>query len=119
MSATDVDEYLSGVEEPQRTTLQTVRRRLLVELPDAEEAIFYGVPAFRVSGVGVAGYAPAKRHCSYFPMSGNVLVAIVDSLSGYEWSKGTLRFPIDEPLPQDLISRLVRARLSEIGQKQG
>ncbi len=111
----DVEEYLAAVPEPQRRTLSVVRERLRALLPDAQEALSYGVPAFKVDGVAVAGYAPAKRHCSYFPMSGAVLAALADRLTGYDWGKGTLRFPIDEPLPADLIEALVAARLREIG----
>ena len=117
MSSSDLDAYLAGVPEPQRATLETVRRRLRDELPDAEEAIYYGVPAFKVDGVGVAGFAPAKKHCSYFPMSGSVLAAMAGELSEYDWSKGTLRFPIDQPLSEDLIRRLVQVRLAEIAAK--
>lgn len=111
----DVDEYLAAVPEPQRSTLQVVRERLRSALPDAQEVISYGVPAFSVDGVAVAGYAAAKKHCSYFPMSGSVLSGLADRLQGYDWSKGTLRFPVDEPLPQDLIAALVAARLGETG----
>lgn len=114
-----VDEYLVEVGEPQHATLQVVRTRLRALLPEAEEAMAYGVPAFKVDGVGVAGYAPAKRHCSYFPMSGQVLTTLADRLDGYDWSKGTLRFPVDEPLPADLLAELVAARLAEIAAKRG
>lgn len=118
MSAADVDAYLADVPEPQRTTLQTLRQHLREALPDAEEAIYYGVPAFKIDGAGVAGYAPAKNHCSYFPMSGSVLGAMGDALSGYDWGKGTLRFAIDEPLPPELVAGLVRTRLAEIAEKK-
>lgn len=114
MSAADVDAFLAEVPDPQRTTLVTVRARLRDALPGAEEAIYYGVPAFKVGGVGVAGYSAAKKHCSYFPMSGSVLAGMPDDLVGYDWSKGTLRFGVDAPLPAELIAALVRARLAEI-----
>ncbi len=112
VSAADVDAYLAGVAEPQRSTLAVVRERLRAELPQAQEVISYGVPAFAVDGTAVAGYAAAKKHCSYLPMSGSVLSSMADDLAGYEWSKGALRFPIDDPLPAELIATLVRARLA-------
>ena len=62
----------------------------------------------------VAGYASFTRHCSYFPHSGAVLTELADDLEGYRWSKGTLQFPIDEPLPEPLVRRLVEARLAEL-----
>jgi uncharacterized protein YdhG (YjbR/CyaY superfamily) len=111
----EVDEFLAAVPEPQRSTLEVVRGHLRAALPDAQEVISYGVPAFTVDGVAVAGYSAAKKHCSYFPMSGSVLSGLADRLQGYNWSKGTLRFPVDEPLSQDLIAALVAARLREIG----
>lgn len=117
MSAADVDRFLADVDEPQRSTLQTVRERLLEYLPHAQECIYYAVPALKVEGKAVAGYAPAKAHCSYFPMSGSVLPAISDRIDGYDWSRGTLRFGIDEPLPPDLIGLLVRTRLAQIDGK--
>ncbi len=108
------DEYLDGVPEPQRTTLDHLRRTLRSILPDAEEGLSYGVPAFKVAGTPVAGFAAFTGHCGYYPHSGAVLSELADELGGYRWSKGTLRFPIDEPLPEPLVRRLVEARLAEI-----
>ena len=109
-----VDEYLDGAPEPHRGTLAALRKTLRAILPDAEEGLSYGVPAFEVNGTSVAGYAYHKNHCGYYPHSGSVLSALADDLGGYEWSRGTLRFPIDAPLPEPLVARLVRARLAEI-----
>lgn len=110
----EVDAYLSAVPEPQRTTLETVRRRLRALLPGADEVIAYGVPAFKVDGLGVAGYSASKKHCSYLPMSGGVLASLADQLRGFSWSKGALRFPVDEPLSEEMLSLLVRTRQAEI-----
>lgn len=73
------------------------------------------MPAFKVGGKAVAGYAHFTRHCSYFPHSGSVLPRLADELKGREWSKGTLKFSVDEPLPVDLLARLVAIRLEEVG----
>lgn len=72
-----VDTYLAGAPEPQRTTLETLRTTLRSILPAAEEGLSYGVPAFKVSGRPVAGFAYFKRHCSYFPHSGSVLEGLL------------------------------------------
>ena len=73
------------------------------------------MPAFKVEGKAVAGYAYWKRHCSYFPHSGSVLPEAPDEPGLYDWSKGTLRFPVDQPLPPSLVRRLVEIRLTQLG----
>lgn len=110
----DIDDYLEQAPEPQRSTLSVLRSMLRELLPEAHEAMSYGVPAVVVAGTPVAGYAWTKRHCSYYPHSGAVLAEIADLLDGYDWSKGTLRFAVDEPLPRDLVARLVEARLAQL-----
>jgi uncharacterized protein YdhG (YjbR/CyaY superfamily) len=109
-----VDEYLAAAPEPQRTTLTQLREILRELLPDATETLSYGVPAFQLEGKTIAGYASFKGHCSYFPHSGSVLSAIADELDGYDWEKGTLRFPVDAPLPKPLVASLVGERLRQV-----
>ena len=109
-----VDEYLAGVDEPQRSTLEAVRATLRRVLPDAVEAMKYGMPAFVVDGAGVAGYAAFKQHCGYFPMSGDVIGKAGAAVAGYTLSKGGLQFPVDRPLPEALIRALVTLRLDEL-----
>jgi uncharacterized protein YdhG (YjbR/CyaY superfamily) len=115
MTVASVDTYLEQVPEPQRSTLLQLRATLREILPDAEESLSYGVPAFTVDGKAVAGYAAFKKHCSYFPHSGSVLPRLEPELAGYTWSKGTLQFPIDTPLPEELVRRLVAAKLAQQG----
>ena len=108
-----VDEYLGGAPEPHRGTLDEVRATLSSILPDAEECISYGVPAFKIGGKAVAGYAYAKRHCSYYPHSGSVIAQVEPALlEGYDWSRGSLRFPVDQPPSRALLERLVEIRLA-------
>jgi uncharacterized protein YdhG (YjbR/CyaY superfamily) len=115
MTAGEVDAYLAGVEEPKRGTLEALRRSILGVVPDAEECISYGMPAFRVNGKVVAGFAAFKNHLAYLPHSGEVLTAVGDRLEGYESTSGSLHFPIDEPLPDDLVRSLVEAKLAILG----
>jgi len=110
-----VDEYLQNAPEPHRTTLAQVRNALREILPEATEELSYGMPVFKVRSKAVAGYAHFKNHCSYFPHSGSVLPDLSNELESYEWSKGTLRFPVDEPLPKSLLIRLVATRLDQLG----
>jgi uncharacterized protein YdhG (YjbR/CyaY superfamily) len=111
MTADEVDVYLAGLEEPKRSTLEALRRSIRAALPDAEEGISYGMPAFRVDGQVVAGFAAFKNHLAYLPHSGEVLTRLRDRLAGYESTKGSLHFPIDEPLQDDLVQSLVDAKL--------
>ena len=112
MTADEVDAYLAGVEEPKRSTLQALRRSILAVAPDAEECISYGMPAFRIDGKVVAGFAAFKNHLAYLPHSGEVLAGLGDRLAGYDHTAGSLHFPVDEPLPDDLVRSLVEAKLA-------
>ena len=115
MSAEDIDAYLAQVGEPKRTTLETVRRSILAVIPEAEECLAYGAPAFKVQGKTVAGFAAFKSHLSYLPHSGSVLAELEDDLSAYTLTKGALQFAVDEPLPADLIRSLITSRMQELG----
>ena len=117
MSAAEVDEYLRAVEEPKRGTLQTLRGTILEILPEADQVISYRVPAFRVGGNTVAGFAAFKTHLSYLPFSGSVLPQLADQLEGYAMTKSSLHFPIDRPLPKALVRRLIATRLAEISRR--
>lgn len=116
MTTNPVDEYLGALDEPSQSTLRELRATILDLVPDAEQGLAYGVPAFRVDGRVVAGFAAFKHHLSYFPHSGDVLEQLGDAVAGYATSKGTLKFDPDEPLPRPLVEQLVRARLREIAQ---
>jgi uncharacterized protein YdhG (YjbR/CyaY superfamily) len=113
MSAKDVDAYLRGVEEPKRSTLQALRRTIVEIIPDAEQVISYRVPAFRLDGRIVAGFAAFRNHLSYLPFSGSVLSYLDKELSGYTMTKSALHFPIDQPLPKQLVKKLIRVRIAE------
>jgi uncharacterized protein YdhG (YjbR/CyaY superfamily) len=117
VSTAEVDEYLRGVEEPKRRTLETLRKTILEIVPDAEQVISYGVPAFRVHGKTVAGFAAFKTHLSYLPFSGSVLPQLADQLEGYAMTKSSLHFPIDRSLPKVLVRKLIATRLAEISQR--
>ena len=109
-----VDKYLAGLDEPKRIALQELRQAILSIVPDAEECISYGMPAYRLDGKVVAGFAAFKTHLSYLPHSGSVLEKLSDDLAGYRSTKGSLHFPIDKPLPKTLVQKLIERRLSEV-----
>jgi len=113
MSRAEVVNYLADIEEPKQSTLEQVRQMILEVIPEAEEGISYGVPAFRLKGKVVAGFAAFKNHLSYLPHSGSVFPALWDEVAPYKTSTGALQFPIDSPLPRSLVERLVRVRISQ------
>ena len=114
MSAKAVDDYLDALEEPKRGTLQALRRTILEIVPEAEQVISYRVPAFKVDGKTIAGFAAFKGHVSYLPFSGTVLGQLSGDLGGYAMTKSSLHFAVDSPLPKALVKKLIAARLAEI-----
>ena len=106
-----VEEYLARVPEPQRSTLQKVRAVIQSVLPeDATEVISYRMPVVKYKGM-LVGYAAFADHCSLFGMSSTLLGPMKEELKKYSTSKGTIRFPIDKPLPAALIKKLVKAAI--------
>jgi uncharacterized protein YdhG (YjbR/CyaY superfamily) len=115
MAAADIDCYLLELDEPHRSTLEEMRKRILSLAPGAEEAISYSVPAFKIQGRTVAGLAAFKNHLSYLPHSGSVLPALAEQLGGYTRTKSALHFAVDQPLPSALIRKLLDLRMREAG----
>ena len=113
MSADDVDRYLEALPEPKRTTLTALRETILEILPEADQGIAYGAPAFKVGGKTIAGFAAFKSHLSYLPHSGSVFPELPEELEGYSKSSGALRFGVDEPLPRPLVEELIAVRLRQ------
>jgi uncharacterized protein YdhG (YjbR/CyaY superfamily) len=113
MTSAEVDDYLATLDEPKRSTLEQLRRTIIELLPDAEECISYRLPAYRVDGKVVAGFAAFKNHLAYLPHSGSVFKPLADDLASYEYTTGSLHFPIDQPLPRDLIAKLLDVRMAQ------
>ena len=108
----DVDEYLAGVPEPARSTLNRIRAVIRSAVPpEATEAISYRMPAFKYKGM-LVWFAAFANHCSLFP-GASVIEAFKDELKGFPTSKGAIRFPADKPLPAVLVKKLVKARIAE------
>ena len=114
MSASEIDAYLAALDEPKRGTLEELRRRILVAIPDAEQTISYLMPAFAIDGKVIAGFAAFKNHLAYLPHSGSILSS-VPAAAAYTQTKGSLHFAIETPLPQELVSELVEAKLRLLG----
>ena len=115
MSSRDIDQYLAALDEPKRSTLETLRQSILEVVPEAEQCISYGMPAFKVRGKTIAGFAAFKNHLSYLPHSGSVLGELGDDIAGYVSTKGSLHFAVDQSLPDGLVRRLVETRMRQLG----
>jgi uncharacterized protein YdhG (YjbR/CyaY superfamily) len=114
VSKNEVDAYLAALEEPKRSTLESLRRTILEIIPSAEQGMSYGVPAFRLESKVVAGFAAFKNHLSYLPHSGSVLLELEADLADYKTSKGALQFPVDRSLPKVLVKKLIAVRLKQV-----
>jgi len=109
---TTVDEYLAGVPEPARSTLNKIRAAIRSAVPpEATETISYRIPAFKHERV-LVWFAAFSDHCSLFPTA-SVVEAFRGELKGFTTSKGTIQFPMDKPLPIALIKKLVKARVAQ------
>ena len=111
-----VDDYLSSLEENQKNILEELRKAIKKAAPEAKELISYNMPAFKFHGILIY-YAIYKKHVGLYPAS-NTFGAFSEELKGYETSKGTIRFPVEKPLPLDLIERIVKFRVDENVEKE-
>ena len=111
MSSKQVIAHLAKVPQPQKATLEALRKTILEIIPEAEEVISYGFPGFRIDGKIICGFDAFKNHCSYFPHSSLVIPELKKELENYKTSKGALQFPIDRPLPKTLVKKLIKARM--------
>jgi uncharacterized protein YdhG (YjbR/CyaY superfamily) len=117
VSALEIDAYLETVPASQREALSLLRAKILSAVPDAEEGISYRVPAFRIDGAVVAGFASFTNHMSYLPFSGSILSQMPDEIATYSHTKSALHFTEDLTLSDELVRRLVSLRRAEICQR--
>ena len=107
----DVDEYISQQPLPVRETLEKLRLTIKKAAPQADEVISYMMPAYKYQGVLVY-FGAYKKHIGFYP-TGAGIAAFKKELADFECSKGTVRFPIDKPVPFNLISQIVKFRVNE------
>lgn len=113
---TTIDEYIHLFPEDVRKILATIRKTIHEEAPDAVEAISYGMPTFKLNGKNLVHFAAWKSHIGFYATpSGNE--AFRKELSVYKGAKGSVQFPLDRPMPLDLIRKIVAFRVKEVSQK--
>jgi uncharacterized protein YdhG (YjbR/CyaY superfamily) len=115
-----VEEYLAALPDDRRVVLEELRATIRAAAPEATETIAYQMPALRSHGGRLlVSYAAFKRHSSLFPASGAVVEALGEELTPWLSGKGTIRFPVDRPIPLELVTRIVTVRLAETAARAG
>jgi uncharacterized protein YdhG (YjbR/CyaY superfamily) len=113
-----VDEYIASRPPNVQRVLKRVRRILQNAIPNADETISYQMPAFKIHGRAVVYFAGWTEHYALYPAGSQLPAEFKDALSKYEVSKGTIRFPLTEPVPVSLIERIARFRAVEAARAQ-
>ena len=112
MSKKEIDSYIAGQSEPQKTLLKEMRKMIMEIEPTLKQGISYGIPAFKLDGEVVCGIAARKGGCSFYPFSGSVLAALKNDLVKYKQTKSALHF--DAPLPKTLVRKLMTQRMVQM-----
>ncbi len=119
MPANAVDTYLTGVPEEKRAVLETVRERIRAIVPDAEETISYGLPAFRVEGKVVIGFKANRDDYSIYPFSGGAAERFPEELTGRTVTSGSIHFTPEDPISDDLLRRIIEWRIQANRERTG
>lgn len=114
---TAIDDYLAKVEAPKRKELERIRRLAKKAVPSAEEAIVYGMPTLKYQGKPFLGFDAHKNHIGVYPYSGRVIETLKDQLRDYGLSKGAIRVPLNQPIPESILREVILCRLEAIEAK--
>jgi uncharacterized protein YdhG (YjbR/CyaY superfamily) len=109
-----VDDYFGTLDTETRAAFERIRTLALEIVPQTDQGSSYGMAALKYKDKGLLGFAAAKRHLSVFPFSSHVVDEIRDRLPGFDLSKGTIRFTVEKPVPDDVVREVVKLRLAEI-----
>lgn len=113
----NVDEYMAGLPADRRAEMEQLRTTIRAAAPEATEAISYNMPAFRLNGRFLVSYEAFKRHYSLFPWNDEMVEELGEELKPYAVGKGTIRFSADQPIPFDLVTRIIEIRNREVAQE--
>jgi uncharacterized protein YdhG (YjbR/CyaY superfamily) len=111
----EIDQYIASFPEQTRKLLEQLRETIKQAAPDSEELMSYQMPAYKQNGILVY-FAAYKNHIGFYPTASGI-EAFKQELSSFQWSKGTIQFPLDKPLPLELVTKIVRYRINQRMQK--
>lgn len=114
MAKTPIDKHLARLPKPQAQTLLELRDQLVSLLPTASETISYNLATIKIHGVGLISFDGFKNHNSIFPSSGRITQALAKDLAKYEFSKGAIKFPLDQKIPTGLVKKIIKHRIAEV-----
>jgi len=109
---TIIEEYIEKLQTPYKSELMRIREIVLEVVPDAEEIIGYGMPGFKYHGKAFFGFDLHKEHIGIYPYGGETIEILKDALREYALSKGTIKVPLDKPIPETLLREIIKTRLS-------
>ena len=109
-----IEAYFRAIPADRRQLLEQLRAQIKRIVPDAQECISYRMPAFRLDGVVIAGFAATAQGGSYYPFSGSTLKKLAGDLRAFSQTPGALHFSAERPLPAALVRKLLKARIGEI-----
>jgi uncharacterized protein YdhG (YjbR/CyaY superfamily) len=121
MAKTDfksVNDYISSQPEAVQGVLELVRSSIRKAVPNAEELISYRIPTYKMRGDPVIYFAAWKQHYSLYPATNHIVATFKDDLAAYEVKKGTIRFPLSQPVPVKLIERIAKMRAKEVIERE-
>jgi uncharacterized protein YdhG (YjbR/CyaY superfamily) len=108
-----IDEYIAGFPKNVRDVLEELRRVIKESAPKTEEAISYGMPAFKLDGKNLVFFAAWTNHVGFYPGGPSAIESFKKELAPFKQSKGTIQFPLDKPIPFDLVKKIVKFRVKE------
>ena len=107
-----IDAYIQSFEPPIQKRLEAMRKNIQKAAPEAKEAISYGMPTFKLNG-NLVHFAAAKNHIGFYPTPSGIQAFLSEIDGKYQWSKGAIQFPLDQPLPLELVKKIVAFRVKE------
>ena len=108
-----IDEYIANFPKNVRDVLEELRLVIRESAPSAEETISYAMPAFKLNGKSLVFFAAWKNHIGFYPAGPSAIKAFKKELSPYKQAKGTIQFPLDKPIPFDLVKKIVKFRVKQ------